>query len=108
MPSLFNSSLPRTCRCASSARQMPPGSASPSSHVDRIPEDVAAVDHDVADIDADAELDPLLVRHVGIALRHAALDVHGTTHRVHDTAELGQHAVAGVLDDPPTVLGNLG
>jgi hypothetical protein len=33
---------------------------------------------------------------------------HRTAHRVHNAAELGQHPVAGVLDNPPTVLGDLG
>jgi hypothetical protein len=66
------------------------------------------VEHDIADIDADAKLDPLLLWHIGIALGHAPLHIDRTTHHVHDAAELGQQAISGVLDNPPTVLGDLG
>jgi hypothetical protein len=66
------------------------------------------IDDDVADIDADAKLDALLMWHVGVTLRHATLNIDGTTHRVHDAVELGQQPIAGVLDDPPTVLRDLG
>ncbi|MFO1055932.1 MAG: hypothetical protein U1E53_03080 [Dongiaceae bacterium] len=58
-------------------------------------EDVVAVDDDVADIDADAELDAAVGRHVDGAFRHADLDLGGAAHRVDDAGELHQHAVAG-------------
>jgi hypothetical protein len=44
----------------------------------------------------------------GIALGHSPLDIKGTPHRIHHAAELSQHPVTGVLDNPPTVLGDLG
>ena len=80
----------------------------PCGNVHAVTEDVATIDDDVADIDADAKLDPLLMWHVGVALRHATLNIDGTAHRVHDAVELGQQPIAGVLDDPPTVLRDLG
>ena len=46
--------------------QMPPGSASafePCRDVDAVAVDVVALDDDVADVDADAELDPLVLRY---------------------------------------------
>src|SRR6185369_5546508 len=44
-------------------------------HIHAVAVDVAAVDDDIADIDANTELDPPLLRDVGIALKHAALDL---------------------------------
>ena len=65
------------------------------------------VDDDVAEIDADAELDALVGRHAGVALRHAALDLDRATHRVDDAGELHQQAVAGGLDDAAAMFGDL-
>jgi hypothetical protein len=48
-------------------------------------------------------------RYLGIALRHPALDLHGTTQRIHGTDKQDQQAVAGCsYDAPPAVLGKLG
>jgi hypothetical protein len=54
----------------------------PGGDIHAIPKDVAVVDHYVTEIDPDAELDPPLLRHVGIALSHAALDIQGTSYRI--------------------------
>ena len=70
-------------------------------HIHAVAEDVAAVDDDIADIDANAELDPPLLRHVGIPLEHAALDLDGTAQRIDHARELGQHTVAVVLTIRP-------
>jgi hypothetical protein len=78
------------------------------SHIDVIPEDVAAIDDDIADVYADTKLNPLLFRDIAIALNHAALDVHGTTHGIDSTAELGQQPVSRVLDDTAAMFGDLG
>ena len=77
-------------------------------HIHAIAENVTSIDDDVADIDAHAELDALLIWHPGIALGHPALDINSAAHCVHYAAKLGQHPVSGVLDDPATVFGNLG
>jgi len=76
-------------------------------HIHAIAEDVTSIDDDVADIDADPELNALLVWHLGIALGHPALDIKSAAHCVHYAAKLSQHSVPGVLDDPATVFGNL-
>ncbi len=81
---------------------MPPGSASPSSRAATFtpsPKNVLLVVDDVAEVDADAELDALVLWHAGVALSHAALDFDGAAHRVHHACELHQHTVAGGLDD---------
>ncbi len=81
---------------------MPPGSAMPSEprgDVDAVAENIVVVDDDVADMDADAEFDPLILRHGGVLLGHAALDLDRAARRVDGAGELDQHAVAGGLDD---------
>jgi hypothetical protein len=77
-------------------------------HIHAVAENVTPIDNDVADIDAHTEFDALLIWHPRIALGHPALDIKGAAHCVHYAAKLGQHPVAGVLDDPATVFGNLG
>ena len=77
-------------------------------HVHAIAENVTSIDDDVADIDAHAELDALIIWHPGIALDNPALDIECATHCVHYATKLSQHPVSGVLDDPTTVFGNLG
>jgi hypothetical protein len=69
---------------------------------------VATVTDDVAEIDADAELQPPLRLDVGVALGHPALHLDSKAHRVDDAGELDQHAVAGGLDDAAAVRGDLG
>ena len=56
--------------------------------IDSITEDVAPVEHDISDIDADAELNPFFLRHVDIARRHAPLDLDSTARRIHNATEL--------------------
>src|ERR1700690_1641104 len=43
----------------------------PRGNVDAVAEDIVAIDDDVADIDADAKIDPQVRGHSGIALGHA-------------------------------------
>jgi hypothetical protein len=71
----------------------------PSSNVDAIAEDVVVVDDDVADMDADAELDHLILRHGGILLGHTALDFNRAAHGINGAGKLNQHTVTGRLDD---------
>ena len=67
-------------------------------HVHAVAEDVAPLHHDVADMDADAELDALVRCDRGIAFGHDALHLDGPTHGGDDALELDQHAVARGLD----------
>jgi hypothetical protein len=66
---------------------------------------VALLDH-IADMDADAELNPLVLWHARIAFDHRPLDFHGAVHRVHHAAEFDDAAVAGALDDATMVHGD--
>jgi hypothetical protein len=78
------------------------------SDVDPIAENIVIVDDDVADVNADAKLDPELRSHFGLLLRHLSLDFHPATRRVDCAGELDQHAIAGGLDDAATVGSNPG
>ena len=75
--------------------------------IDTVTKDVVVLDDDVAQIDPDAEPNPALFGHLWLALGHTALDLRGATHGIHHTRKLGQEAVAGVLYDPASVLGDL-
>src|SRR5207253_9007475 len=77
-------------------------------HVHAFAEDVAAVDHDIPNIDPDAELNPLVLRNLGIALHHPPLNLDCTPRGIHHAGELHQYAVSSGLDDPAAVLGDLG
>ena len=78
----------------------------PRRHVDAVAIEVVAIDDDVAEIDADAELDVPVFRHPGIALGHAALDFDRAARRIEHAAELDQEAVAHHLEDAPAMLGD--
>jgi hypothetical protein len=93
--------VPRTCGNANAAGFR--NSLQPCRYVHAVPEDVTTVDDDIADVDADAELDPLLLWHLGIALRHTPLDFKSAAHRVHNAAEFRQQPIPGVLDGTPPV-----
>ena len=75
-------------------------------NVDAVAVDIATIDNDVADIDADPQLGTSIARHLGIARDHATLDVHRAMNRIDNADELDQHAVASRLDDPPAILGD--
>jgi hypothetical protein len=77
-------------------------------HIHAIAENVTSIDDDVADINANPELDALLIWYLGIALGHPALDIKSSAHCVHYAAKLGQQPIAGVLDNTAAVFGNLG
>src|SRR5258708_20580490 len=65
------------------------------------------VDHDDAEVEHDAKLDPLLICNIRVALGHAALHLHRAAQGVHHARKLDEDAVSGGLDDAPTVLRNL-
>jgi hypothetical protein len=77
-------------------------------HVDAVAKNVAILDDNVADIDADPELDPAVRRHIGVALGHSALDVHGAADGIDDAGEFGQQLVARCLYQASAILGDLG
>ena len=74
--------------------------------VDAVAEDVAVLDDDVADVDADAEPDAPVLGHGRLALGHA---VSGSRPRIRPhrrRCELDQGAVADELDHAAVVLGD--
>ena len=77
-------------------------------HVHSIPEDVIAIDDDVALVDADAKDDAAVLGNVDVPLLHGRLQVHGAVHRVDRAGKLHQQPVAGRLDEPPAVVGDPG
>jgi hypothetical protein len=77
-------------------------------HIHAVAENVTSIDYDVADIDANPELDALLNWHLCIALGHPALDIKRAAHCVHYAAKLSQQPIAGVFDNTAAVFGNLG
>ena len=77
---------------------MPPGVGQrfqAGGDVDAVAEDVAVLDHDVADIDADAKPQAVLVRQVLVCRGQRVLDLHRAVDGFDDAGELRQHAVAG-------------
>ena len=75
--------------------------------VDAVAHQVAvALLDDVAEMNADAELDAALLRHAGVALDHAVLHFDRAAHGVDHAAELDDSAVAGALDDAPVMRGD--
>jgi hypothetical protein len=59
--------------------------------------------HNVAEMDADAELDALFGRDLGVAFDHRSLEFNGAVHCVDDAAELDDRAIAGALDDAAVI-----
>ena len=72
--------------------------------VDAIAEDVLLIDHDVAEVDADAKFDASLFRPIGVAPSHLALHLERTTYRIDHAGEFDKQTVARCLDDAATVL----
>ena len=75
-------------------------------NIDRITKDVVFVDDNITDVNADAELDPLVQRHIDILFGHAALNFVGTSHRVDHTGELNEGTVPCILDDTSVMFSN--
>ena len=80
----------------------------PDRHVHAVAIEIVAVDDEVAEIDAHAELEMAVFRNPGIALQHPALDFDGAARRIEHAAELDQEAVAHHLEDAPAMLGDGG
>jgi len=74
--------------------------------IDSVAEDVAILDDDIADIDADAEFDAV-VGFAGVALGHAPLPVGRAAQGVDDAGKLDEEPVPGGLDDAAAMLGDL-
>src|SRR6516165_2131985 len=77
-------------------------------NVDTVAEDVVLVDHNVAEIDTDAEIDAPLGFHAGIARGHLALHLDRAANRIDHARKLAEQTVARCVDDAAAVLLDLG
>ena len=59
--------------------------------------------YDVAQMNADAELDAAILWHPSIAFDHRVLHFNGAADGVHHAAELDKRSVAGALHDAPAM-----
>ena len=78
------------------------------SHVYPVAIDLLALDHHVAEIDADAKLHAAFGRVVHIFRLERGLHFDGAIHRLDHAGKLGQHAVAGRINEAAVMLGNSG
>ena len=76
------------------------------SHVDAIAKNIVALDNHIANVNADAELDAAIPRHVPISILYAALHFRGASYCVHHAGKFHQHPVAGEFDNSPLMLGD--
>src|SRR5262245_13471552 len=76
------------------------------SDVDPVTEYVVAVDNDVAEVDADAEGDALVLRHLRALGCNVRLYFDGTTYCIDHTRKFQQQPVSSGLDDATALLGN--
>jgi hypothetical protein len=78
-------------------------------NIDAVAHEVAvALLNDIAEMNANPELDALLGQHAGVALDHSGLDFDRAAHGVDHAAELDDQAVAGALDDAAVMGGDGG
>ena len=76
--------------------------------IDAIPENVVAVDNDVADVDAEAKFEAVFGGHARIAIDHSPLHVDRAANGIDHTGKLEQQTIAGRLDNPAAKFGDLG
>jgi len=76
--------------------------------VDAIAEDIAVLDDDVADIDADAKDDAPILYDSRIARPHCDLHIDGEGNGIDDAGELHERAVAHQFDSTAAILRHLG
>jgi len=75
----------------------------PRGDIHAVAENIVVLDNDVAEIDADAKLDPLIQRCIGHGMVHRALPSQGAFDGVHHAGKFNQQAVAHQLDHAPPV-----
>jgi hypothetical protein len=79
----------------------------PGRHVHPIAENIAALGDDVAKIDSDAEFDAPVFGYIGVTIQHCALRLYCTAHCIQYACKFHQHTIAGGVDNPPMVLGDI-
>ena len=70
-----------------------------SRNIDALAVPVRPLDNHLAEIDANANIDTVILREAGVPLRHPALDLDGAFDRVDHAPKLGEKAVAHKLED---------
>ena len=79
----------------------------PRGDIDPVAHEVAvALLDDVADVNPDAEFNAPVLRHAGVALDEAVLDLNRAADRVHDAAKLDDASVAGAFHDAAVMGGD--
>ena len=85
----------------------PRDSFEPGRDVNSVAHEVAvALLDDVAHVNPDAELDPPILRHSGVALDEAVLNLDRAADGVHDTAKLDNASIAGAFHDTAVMSGD--
>src|SRR5690242_1742033 len=79
----------------------------PSRNVHPVTKDVVVLHNNVALVNADTVLDPIIARCSGIPLHHAALPFSRTTQCIYHTGKLDQQAITGRFEDAAPVFGDL-
>ena len=79
----------------------------PRGNVDAVAHQIAiALLNDVADVDAEAKIDPASLRNAGVAVNHRVLQLDSAADGVNRAAELGDGTVAGAFDDAAVMYGD--
>jgi hypothetical protein len=76
----------------------------PGGDVHPVSEQIATFDHDITEVDADAEADAALGQDVFLIIRDPSLQGNRTSHGVYDGAKFHKSTVAHQLNDAPLVL----
>lgn len=79
----------------------------PRGDVDTVAVNVTAFGDHIAEIDPNAEGDPLILGNVGIAVDHRPLHLDGAADRIHNTWKFHEHPVAGGFYDPTVMFCDL-
>ena len=74
--------------------------------IDAVAIEIAALDHDITEIDTDAQHDVAILGQIAVGGGHASLQLDRTLHGIDRAAELDQHAIAGHLENPALVPGD--
>ena len=76
--------------------------------VDALAIEIAALDHNVAEIDPNAQHDLAILWLIVVCGRHAVLQIDGALHGVDCAAKLDQHTISSNFENPALMLGNEG
>ena len=80
----------------------------PSCDVHAFTQAIVTLDDDFTKVDANADIDPLVFRHTGVALGETALQRHGALDGVHNARKLRKQSIASQLEDAAVVLLDFG